>query len=311
MKVVSEDIRARSPLRTRSQVSCSVAGRRSPRCNDPAVILFTSGSEGAPKALSSPRNILANVARRYAHRSGEIPFSTPALFHSFGLTVGLIMPLIAGAPVFLPVAPALPNCSRARLSDERDNPFRHGYIPQRLCARRAPLRSALRQACSCRGRGGEAVDARPLHGKIRRSYLGRVRRHRSRTRAREQYADGQQTRHGWAPVTAHGGAARSSRRDRGWRPPIRPWSEYYARVLPRGKPGCSRAAGKWMARYRRYRIHRSPRLCLSRARQRFAKVGGEMVSLAAVEALAVELWPKAVSVVAQSLIRARASALSF
>ncbi len=32
--------------------------------------------------------------------------------------------------------------------------------------------------------------------------------------------------------------------------------------------------------------------------KRFAKVGGEMVSLAAVEALAVELWPKAVSVVA-------------
>jgi acyl-[acyl-carrier-protein]-phospholipid O-acyltransferase/long-chain-fatty-acid--[acyl-carrier-protein] ligase len=41
--------------------------------------------------------------------------------------------------------------------------------------------------------------------------------------------------------------------------------------------------------------------------KRFAKIGGEMISLAAVEALAGELWPDALSAVATVPDRARAS----
>jgi acyl-[acyl-carrier-protein]-phospholipid O-acyltransferase / long-chain-fatty-acid--[acyl-carrier-protein] ligase len=79
------------------------------RDDDPAVILFTSGSEGAPKGVVlSNRNILANCAQCLARvdANGEdTVFNILPLFHSFGLTGGLIMPLVGGVPVFLYPSP--------------------------------------------------------------------------------------------------------------------------------------------------------------------------------------------------------------
>jgi hypothetical protein len=81
--------------------------RRSP--DDPAVILFTSGSEGAPKGVVlSHRNIMANAAQALARvdaNSADKVFNVLPVFHSFGLTGGLIMPLLAGVPVFLYPSP--------------------------------------------------------------------------------------------------------------------------------------------------------------------------------------------------------------
>jgi acyl-[acyl-carrier-protein]-phospholipid O-acyltransferase / long-chain-fatty-acid--[acyl-carrier-protein] ligase len=81
--------------------------RRSP--DDPAVILFTSGSEGVPKGVVlSHRNIIANAAQALARvdaNSADKLFNVLPVFHSFGLTGGLIMPLLAGVPVFLYPSP--------------------------------------------------------------------------------------------------------------------------------------------------------------------------------------------------------------
>jgi acyl-[acyl-carrier-protein]-phospholipid O-acyltransferase / long-chain-fatty-acid--[acyl-carrier-protein] ligase len=91
------------------------------------VILFTSGSEGAPKGVVlSHRNILANAAQATARidfgRSDKV-FNVLPLFHSFGLTVGLILPLVSA--LSLSIAPALSHCARTRLRGERDRHARH------------------------------------------------------------------------------------------------------------------------------------------------------------------------------------------
>ena len=66
----------------------------------PAVILFTSGTEGEPKGVAlSHRNILANLGQVRAHIDiypGDVVFNPLPIFHCFGLTVGTLLPLIAG-----------------------------------------------------------------------------------------------------------------------------------------------------------------------------------------------------------------------
>jgi len=77
--------------------------------DDPAVILFTSGSEGSPKGVVlSHKNILTNAAQGAARLDfgrTDIAFNTLPLFHSFGLTIGLILPLVSGLRTFLYPSP--------------------------------------------------------------------------------------------------------------------------------------------------------------------------------------------------------------
>lgn len=76
---------------------------------DPAVILFTSGSEGTPKGVVlTHRNILANAAQaasRIDFHSGDKVFNVLPIFHSFGLTAGTVLPLVSGVPVYFYPSP--------------------------------------------------------------------------------------------------------------------------------------------------------------------------------------------------------------
>ena len=77
--------------------------------NDPAVVLFTSGSEGTPKGVVlSHRNLLANAAQclaRVAATGEDKVFNVLPVFHSFGLTGGMVMPLVGGIPLYLYPSP--------------------------------------------------------------------------------------------------------------------------------------------------------------------------------------------------------------
>ena len=74
-----------------------------------AVVLFTSGSEAEPKGVKlSHANLLANIRQLLAvtdlHDNDRV-FNCLPLFHGFGLTMGVLGPLVRGLYVFLHVSP--------------------------------------------------------------------------------------------------------------------------------------------------------------------------------------------------------------
>jgi acyl-[acyl-carrier-protein]-phospholipid O-acyltransferase/long-chain-fatty-acid--[acyl-carrier-protein] ligase len=125
--VYLEDVRAGitlgDKLRAITEAGKPLA-RRAP--DDPAVILFTSGSEGAPKGVAlSHRNLLANVAQIHARAdltTQDIVFNALPVFHSFGLTAGLLLPALSGMKCFL-----------------YPSPLHYQQIPELVCAAKATV----------------------------------------------------------------------------------------------------------------------------------------------------------------------------
>lgn len=75
------------------------------RPSDTAVILFTSGSEGCPKGVAlSHDNLHANISQLSSiidlNHSDQV-FNTLPLFHSFGLMGAFLLPVLTGVKMFL------------------------------------------------------------------------------------------------------------------------------------------------------------------------------------------------------------------
>jgi len=81
--------------------------RRDP--DAPAVILFTSGSEDIPKGVAlSHTNLQANrfqTSARIDFGPNDLVFNALPIFHSFGLTGGTLLPVLSGIRVFLYPSP--------------------------------------------------------------------------------------------------------------------------------------------------------------------------------------------------------------
>jgi len=113
--VYLEDLRERiAPwLKIKAAVESRFAGafyaRRRVVTGEPAIVLFTSGSEGMPKGVVlSHSNVLANreqVAARIDFSSQDVILNALPLFHSFGLTAGTLLPLLSGMRTFFYPSP--------------------------------------------------------------------------------------------------------------------------------------------------------------------------------------------------------------
>lgn len=77
--------------------------------HDPALVLFTSGSEGLPKGVVlSHANIMSNIVQlssRVDFNRQDIVFNCLPMFHSFGLTGGTLLPILSGVKTFLYPSP--------------------------------------------------------------------------------------------------------------------------------------------------------------------------------------------------------------
>ncbi len=105
--------------------------------NDAAVILFTSGSEGMPKAvLLSHKNVLSNcmqLTTMFDIWSNDVMFNCLPIFHSFGLMAGTFLPLTVGfkmvsypSPLHYRVIPEFCSAVRATIFFATDT-FLAGY----------------------------------------------------------------------------------------------------------------------------------------------------------------------------------------
>jgi len=271
--------------------------------NDPAAILFTSGSEGLPKGVVlSHRNMLANAMQsltRVAVNGQDKVFNVLPVFHSFGLTAGLVMPLVAGVPVYLyptplhyRIVPELVYGSNATILFGTDT-FLNGYARTAHPYDFARVRLILA--------GAEAVKER-----TRQIYMEKF-----GVRILEGYGVTET-----APVLAintplankSGTVGRLSPLMEARLEPV-PGIEGAGRLYVRGpnvmlgymraeNPGVLEPpADGWHDTGDIVAIDDHGFITIKGRAKRFAKIAGEMVSLSAVEALATELWPAVTSVV--------------
>ncbi len=302
--VYLEDIRTK--ITTFDKVAGVIVGDRPQvvrACNDPAAILFTSGSEGTPKGVVlSHRNILANCAQALtliAANGGDTVFNVLPMFHSFGLTAGLVMPLNGGVPVFL-----------------YPSPLHYRIVPELIYQTNATILFGTDTFLNGYARAAHPYDFRS----VRLIFAGAE---AVKPRTREVYMEkfGVRVLEGYgvteaAPVLALntplanklGSVGRLSPLMEARLEPV-PGIEEGGRLFVRGpnvmlgylhaeNPGViDPPAERWHDTGDIVTIDEQGFITIKGRAKRFAKVGGEMISLSAVEALATELWPSALSVV--------------
>ncbi len=267
----------------------------------PAVMLFTSGSEGRPKAvLLSHRNLLSNCAQMGAvidFNANDVILNVLPLFHVFGLGPGTILPLISGMRLFL-----------------YPNPLHYRIVPELAYEINATVLFGTNTFLAGYGRSAHPYDfysvryvfagAEKLQEDVRRLWMDKFglrilegygatetspvlavntpMYHRAGTVGR--FLPGIEWRLEPVPGVAEGGRLH-----------VRGPNVMLGYLLP-GKPGelvtpGTRYGDGWYDTGDVVRVDEEGFVTIVGRLKRFAKVGGEMVPLNAVESLAVQVWP--------------------
>jgi acyl-[acyl-carrier-protein]-phospholipid O-acyltransferase / long-chain-fatty-acid--[acyl-carrier-protein] ligase len=273
------------------------------RPHDPAVILFTSGSEGVPKGVVlSHRNILANVAQclnRVDANGEDHVLNALPVFHSIGLTAGLLMPILGGIPVYL-----------------YPTPLHYRIIPEIVYDAKITIMFATDTFLNGYARVAHAYDfktmryivagAEAVKDRTRRIYAERF-----GTRILEGYGVTET-----APVLALNTPISSKLGTVGQ---LSPGMEYRLEPVPGVDEGGRlfvKGPNVMLGYYRAENpgvleppkdgwhdtgdivtVDRDLFITIKGRAKRFAKIGGEMVSLSVPEAMAADLWPNLITVV--------------
>ncbi|PLP61314.1 2-acyl-glycerophospho-ethanolamine acyltransferase [Mesorhizobium loti] len=264
---------------------------------NPAVILFTSGSEGTPKAaVLSNRNLLANVGQALARITispRDTLLNVMPAFHSFGLTEGTVLPLLTGMKVFF-----------------YPSPLHHKIIPEIARKVRPTIMFGTDTFLANYARHAEDSDfsslrfiiagSEPVKAETRRIY---------RERFQAEIVEGFGLTEA-APVVAVNTAIHSRDGTVGRLLPAlrmrldpiegikdggRMWLQgpnMMTGYMTADRPGELQPLEGWYDTSDIVSVDRDGFVTIRGRARRFAKVAGEMVSLGAVETLARSLWPE-------------------
>lgn len=285
-----------------------MANRKRPlvrrKVEDPAAILFTSGSEGTPKGVVlSHANILANAtqaAARIDFSPSDKVFNVLPMFHSFGLTAGTILPLVSGVPIYM-----------------YPSPLHYRIVPELIYSSNATILFGTDTFLNGYARVAHAYDfrslrycfagAEPVKPSTRQTYMERF-----GVRILEGYGVTETS-----PVIAINTPMFNKPGSVGKLMPGMiarledvPGVEEGGRLFVSGpnvmmgyllhdNPGVLQPpADGWHDTGDIVDIDEDGYITIKGRAKRFAKIGGEMVSLAAVEEIAGKLWPEGLSAVA-------------
>jgi len=108
-KTITLGAKLKVKLLSKSNTLLRYSMPRESKAHSPAVVLFTSGSEGAPKGVVlSHHNLISNVyqmAARVDFSEQDVVLNALPLFHSFGLMAGTLLPVLGGMKTFLYPSP--------------------------------------------------------------------------------------------------------------------------------------------------------------------------------------------------------------
>lgn len=266
-----------------------------------AVILFTSGSEGAPKGVVlSHRNLVANVqqvASRVGFNASDVVLNVLPLFHSFGLTGGCLLPLLTGVRSF-----------------HYPSPLHYRVVPELAYDLNATILFGTSTFLAAYGKAAHPYDFFTM-----RYVVAGAERLQPQVRRLWQQKFGLRIFEGYgmtecSPVVAVNTPLEYCEGSVGCLMPgmeacieAIEGLEQGGRLLLRGpnlmkgylrhdRPGELEPAGQWYDTGDIASIDAQGYLTIRGRLSRFAKLGGEMVSLIMVESAAGELWPEATNV---------------